>query len=111
GAALPVTGGGMGPVTIPVALAGGLKFMQSHFGLNGGIEGQTGQQKDGARRLFEGEGTMSEEEKGAVDQLLEEEDIANGVDPKQLTEGMRSVRRLTRAYNKLLERGKPEEAN
>lgn len=93
------------------ALHGGLTYLQQHFGLDqGGVPGQ-GQSQDGARRLFEGEGSMTPEEKKQVDSLLDEEDRKNGVDPQKLTEGMRAIRRLTRTRDKLLARGDVKTAN
>lgn len=107
-----VTGSGMGPVAPAVALAGGLKYIQEHFGLGKQQAVPTaGATEQGKKRLFEGEGSMTPEEQQAVDKMLDEQDIKNGVDPQKLTDSARSIRRLTRTYELLLSRGKTKEAN
>src|SRR5688572_3088337 len=89
-----------GAVNVATALGGGLKYLQDHFGLGGGLTGQGAAAQDGTRRLFEGEGTWDPEEKKAVESILDEDDIKAGVDPQKLTESMRNLRTLTKTYDK-----------
>lgn len=102
---------GADPVSLGAALAGGLSYLQNHFGLGGGLQGASGDQKDGARRMFEGEGAVPPEEDQALDAIMDQEDINNGVDPKEISKSLREVNKLKRLYDFHLSRDRPEEAN
>ncbi len=96
---------------VAAALHGGLKYLQQHFKLDAGLPGQGSAGKDGARRLFEGEGSNTQAEMDGINQKLDELSRKNGVDPKTLTESERQIRNLTELYNWHLKRRQPEEAN